>query len=574
MSAENARPEIVDIPNLNFNDSQGSNDKNSSSRSHSSDQVQYEEGRKRVFKVKIFPLLWDDTEAISMVMDDITQQKIIMELKVADKNKDLVIATVSHELRTPLNGMLGLLDIINKNTESPENLSYIRACKNTGTLMLNLVNSILDLNQIRNKKLKLAFTKVPIRDLMEEVKSLFDYDCSLRQLYLKIEVAPDVPKKIVTDRGRLTQILVNLLGNAFKFTFEGGVTIKVELESLDPCRLRFSVQDTGIGISKEDQERLFKMYGKIEQQDKKINTNGIGLGLTISNTLAILLDSAGNKPIEVESEVGKGTCFSFLVQSQDKALENIDLDSISLTEISPIEYKEESDVTVMKKVSMYTMNNNENFSKMLGSSQDLDFKNNKISVFDRKDSNTNILRSLKSMNTLILNPVSSSPKRTLRPIAEEESANLAVGSSPNDEKRKRGHAKMKTWCLVVDDNPFNLMVASHLMEERGYSVKIALNGQDALEKAREHQDANQTFEVVLMDCQMPVMDGYQATKELREMMKSGEIQNYPIIALTANNRDEDHEKLCQEVGMSGHLAKPLQIHELEKMLKQVQKEKQ
>jgi len=571
------RPDLVDAPNLNFHESQGSNDKNNSSRSHSSDQMLYEEGRKRVFKVKIFPLLWDDTEALAMVMDDITQQKIIMELKVADKNKDLVIATVSHELRTPLNGMLGLLDIIKKNTINPANLSYIRACKNTGTLMLNLVNSILDLNQIRSKKLKLVFSKVSIPELMEEVKALFDYDCSLRKLYLKLDLSPDIPRKIVTDRGRLTQILVNLLGNAFKFTFEGGVTIKVDVESFEPYKLRISIKDTGIGISKEDQERLFKLYGKIEQKDKNINTNGIGLGLTISSTLAMLLNPLENKPIEVDSELGRGTCFSFVVESQDNALDNnIDLDSISLTEISPRECREESDITVVKKVSMYTMNNNENFSKMLGSSQDLDIKN-KYSVFDRKDSNTNILRGLKSMNTLILNPVTSSPQRSLRPIAEEESANAILRSSPNDAKQRGGKDSpvvgRKHWCLIVDDNPFNLMVASHLMEERGYSVKIALNGQDALEKAREHQTENKTFKVVLMDCQMPVMDGYQATKELREMMKAGEIDSYPIIALTANNRDEDHEKLCEEVGMSGHLAKPLQIHELEKMLKQVQREK-
>jgi len=149
---------------------------------------------KRVFEVKIFSLVWDEDEAIALALDDITKQKTITELKVTDKNKDLVIAMGSHELRTPLNGMLGLLNIAKTMIPDQEANSYLDACKNSGTFLLNLVNSILDMSQIQNKKLKLVYTKANIQDLLVEIKSLFESFCLTKILYLNIELAPTFQK--------------------------------------------------------------------------------------------------------------------------------------------------------------------------------------------------------------------------------------------------------------------------------------------------------------------------------------------------------------------------------------------
>ena len=574
------------------NDTFKSSDRGSS-KSHSSDMV-YEEGRKRVFKVKIFPLLWDDNEAIAMVMDDITQQRIIMELKIADKNKDLVIAMVSHELRTPLNGMLGLLDIAKKNITQPDTLAYLRACRNSGVLLLNLVNSILDLNQISHKKLRLVYNRVSILDFLDEIKSLFDHSCKLRMLYLDTKIDPRVPNSINTDKGRLGQILINLLGNAFKFTFKGGVTIRVDLVSQNPLRVRFSVNDTGIGIKKEDQEKLFKMYGKIEQQDKKINTHGVGLGLTISNTLATLLNPTENKGIQVESEVDVGTSFSFVVESHNPEAAKKEGDGATFADISSMALNEDKEATILKKVTVYTINNNENFTKMSSSSQYLDSRkfvspiveprtldrNRVKEAQDRllPDSQRPLLRTKRTIETfedvddeVLLKKSESIPKerRYRQQIVEdvkeeEEGIDLDIDLELGPDSRK-------PWCLVVDDNPFNLMVACHIMEERGYRVKTALNGQEAINRAVEHHEEGQVFSVVLMDCQMPVMDGYEATSVLRRMMSAREIKEYPIVALTANNRDDEHDKRCEEAGMSGHVAKPLQVDELEEVLSVVQR---
>lgn len=189
--------------------------------------------RPRVFKVKIFPFIWEEYESIGMIMEDLTDKKTIMDLKVADRNQDLLIAIVSHEMRTPLNGMLGLIDIAKKNAQDLGTLTYLNACKNSGLLLLNLVNSILDLNQVKNQKLRLNFSKVNVSAMLSEIKPLFDYVSNLKQLSLDVKIRSNVPANIYTDRNRLSQILINLLGNAFKFTFSGGVIIQVELENND-----------------------------------------------------------------------------------------------------------------------------------------------------------------------------------------------------------------------------------------------------------------------------------------------------------------------------------------------------
>lgn len=188
-----------------------------------------EEEPKQIFKVKIFLLEWDNKEALAVIFDDITQQKIISDLQTADKNKDMILSTVSHELRTPINGVLGLLDIAKKKIHDTNTLSYLQACKNSGLLMLNLVNSILDINRIKQNKLKLEYTQVNVEELLQEIKFLFDYQRLMKNLIFDIEIATDVPKSIITDRNRLSQVLVNLLGNAFKFTFNpstGNISFK------------------------------------------------------------------------------------------------------------------------------------------------------------------------------------------------------------------------------------------------------------------------------------------------------------------------------------------------------------
>jgi CheY-like chemotaxis protein len=441
------------------------------------------------------------------------------------------------------------------------------------------------MNQISHKKLNLVYSRISVSDILEEMRSLFDYSCQLRRLYMDTEIEPGVPEIICTDKNRLSQILINLLGNAFKFTFQGGVTVKVNLESMSPLKVRFSVVDTGIGIKKEDQERLFKMYGKLEQENKKINTNGVGLGLTISNTLAKMLNPSENMSsgIQVESEVDVGTSFSFVIESQIvEPSQGKDLATSSLADISSGILNEDKDLTMMKKMSVYTINKNEHFAKLMtSSSQNLDTRKRLDAATKTLDldnfKESGELHGSESGRHLL-------KKNTkLQEFYEDDEIIVERGSSgsSNEKMVTKVPQKLDTdlgtvpeqrcWCLVVDDNPFNLMVACHIMEERKFQVKTALNGQDAIKQVADHAQSGLTFDVILMDCQMPVMDGYEATRILKKMMVSNQVPNCPIIALTANNHDEDHEKLCNEVGMNGYVAKPLQINELEAVLKKVHK---
>ena len=323
------------------------------------------------------------------------------------------------------------------------------------------------------------------------------------------------------------------------------------------------------------------MYGKIEQQDKKINTHGVGLGLTISNTLAMLLDPSECKGIQLESEVDKGSSFSFVVQNIDSDASKADPDTVSIVNFSSLALVEDKDATILRKMSVYTVSNNENFTKM-SSCQNLDSKklfSPPVELRSLDSNRSNRVGSWSSINS-VGNPLYKGLRTTLNEIDEV----IMKQSSPRlkeikyeeieeDEKEDREEDKdqEKPWCLVVDDNPFNLMVACHIMEERDYQVKTALNGQEAVERAKEHHANHKAFKVMLMDCQMPVMDGYQATRIIKGLMATGEMVDCPIIALTANNRNDEHDKLCKDVGMSGHVAKPLQIDELELVLRQVQK---
>ena len=517
-----------------------------------------DESKRRVFQVKIFLLLWDDAESLALIFDDTTKQKIISNLKAADKNKDLVIATVSHELRTPLNGMLGLIDIIKDKSSNQEILPYLNACKNSGLLLLNLVNSTLDLSQIKNNKLTLVYTKVSIFKLLNELKSLFEYSCALKSLYLNIEVDSNVPGTIVTDKNRLSQILINLIGNAFKFTFEGGITIRVSLVESNPTRLRFYVQDTGMGIQQNDQKKLFQLFGKLEQQDKSINTNGVGLGLTISTTLAILLGPSLDGGIKLESELKKGSIFHFTIESRNMECPEKTESAMSTHEMDSCDFDEHNDFVVLKKMSTYMALNTDNYSKLTTS-----FPHLRINDRDPYD----------QMDKKASSPIPASQEYLQKTVNEEQQDDVIIQNGFCILDEKSGFHFERPWCFIVDDNPFNLMVARHVMERKRYQVKTASNGKEAIQKIKEHFEKRKKLKVILMDCQMSVMDGYEATQILKEMMKTGEIPNCPIIALTSNNRDEEHEKMWKEAQMNGCLAKPLKEDELDSLLKKIRRNK-
>ncbi len=241
-----------------------------------------------------------------------------MALKFADEQKDKVIATVSHELRTPINGILGLLEMVKARVTDQVSTMYLDNCKSCSSLLLYLVNSILDLSQLRNNSLTIVKNPFKLDQLLEEIRTLYLFQCDEKKIDFLLEnnVQEDY-KEIYTDKYRLIEVLINLLGNAIKFTFKGSITLRVSQNPPDSSKLTFSVIDTGVGIKPEDRPKLFKMFGKITQANKNINSHGVGLGLTIVNELVKSLNDDGIGSLEFESEYGKGTSFSFTISVEN-----------------------------------------------------------------------------------------------------------------------------------------------------------------------------------------------------------------------------------------------------------------
>ena len=494
---------------------------------------------KSILGINLMDIVWDDEPAIAIIARDITQQHKMMSLKIADAQKDEVLATVSHELRTPLNGMLGMIQIMEKKIHNPELVNYLSICKNSGTLLLSLVNSILDLNQIRANKFKLFYEKIDIYSTLMGITALFEFQCSKKGISLKVIMSPMTPKMMVTDKNRLSQILINLVGNALKFTSQGGITITAKAEN-DLSHVNFCVEDTGLGIKDEDKEKLFKVFGKLENEDT-VNRQGVGLGLNISNNLVrALCDKEDSKSIKVESEFGKGSKFSFTISSRKKHHNLVEEDH----ENAAIESDSSEHINVSRKMNTYLWK-----SKL---SSD---------VLGPRKVNGKIM----NLNTSSLIPAFS---RSKNPFDDLGNISHHLQTDPGVEVSRlysMGEIQLKSYVLIVDDNPFNVTVAEHMITALGFHVKSALSGEAAVNLLSQNDRQNQAIKIIFMDCQMPVMDGYETTRVLKEKMKKKEIPNIPVIALTANDSEKDKEK-CRKVGMSDYLTKPLNEPKLKKMM--------
>jgi len=508
----------------------------------------------RLFEAKAFPIQWDGEPSIALIMHDVTQQHTILSLKIADANKDIVLATVSHELRTPLNGMLGMIQLVQKRVNDKEMMHYLSICKNSGDLLLGLVNSILDLNQIRSNKLKLNPEVVKVQDLIRDVVSLFEFQCQQKRIFLKIKMSEKCPKAIITDKNRLTQIFINLVGNALKFTMEGGITLVIDEEGSD--YLRFSVKDTGIGIKDSDREKLFQRFGRLDHDNDSLNKQGVGLGLNISNQLAKLLSCSQNEQnIDIESTFGRGTTFSFVIKKN--------LNSSSNPVHSLISLDKSTAMNNTLDVSSRDLDNLHEYGKDI---------RRQPAYFTPIVNNFSVLRNDRTLNTLasttqlprMLTEVDDSLaiKRRSDPLRRAVSGVLLTCPEMNNRKYNNNNGR---YILIVDDNPFNIVVAEKLMISHGYRVKTVFSGPEAIKVLQDSAQCDEKIGLVLMDCQMPGMDGYEASQKIRKMIMEKEIPEVSIIALTANDSLDDKIK-CKEAGMIEHMGKPIKDGRLREIL--------
>jgi signal transduction histidine kinase/ActR/RegA family two-component response regulator len=375
------------------------------------------------------------------------------EAERASRAKSDFVSRMSHELRTPMNAILGFAQLLEGETLSREHHDYVQEINKAGAHLLELINKVLDLAKIEAGQLTIEKIPFDLRRMLDEVAALVSERAKLKGLELRFHSASDLPQRLMGDPTRLRQVLINLIGNAEKFTERGGIDIRIDLVQ-QAARIQFSVEDSGIGMDAATLDRLFRPFAQADESTTR-KFGGTGLGLKISQDLVHAM--GGN--IEVSSEPGKGSRFWFSL------------------------------------------------------------------------------------------PAVAAPVPALPPASPDGNA------SPADDVPLRGHL------LLVEDNRINQVVAARMLDKLGLTYDIANHGGEAI----DHILAKD-YDLILMDMEMPELDGPEATGRIRGMEAAAHKTPCPIIAMTANALHEDRER-CLASGMNDHIAKPVEMSKLIEVLK-------
>ena len=487
------------------------------------------------YEIKISKITWDHIPSYALIFSDVSQKHMVTALKMVDEQKDRILATISHELRTPINGTLGLLEMISARINDEVIQTYLTYCKSCNKLLLYLVNSILDLCALKTESLKIIKDYFNLDELLEEIKSLYQYQCQAKNIEFIIEKEEYVPTEIYSDRYRLAEVLVSLISNGIKFTFEGSVTLKIDLDKDDMRKLSFSIIDTGTGIEEEDKPSLLKRFCTIQRKPANINLQGAGLGLTIVQELvAALNNDEKNEKITFESVYGEGSIFLFRILYKDDFKIGCIPSSASLA--SPLSISKTSSIVVNE------------------------FSGRDESVEER----------LRKYDMSLLSPRSF----LIKSVRREDSVitnNMLINHDKMDRNKIRDNdddvSPFLKNVLIVDDNPFNILAASFILEKFNSKIDKVFNGQECINIVEKNNKQGKQYDLILMDIQMPILDGPEATKILTNKMNNGELRRVPVIALTAKKSTEEEKKYYKSCGLAAILEKPLKETELIKTIK-------